>query len=991
MSGINSAQPLKLRFLGACEVSRPDGVVHLETVKTYGLLTYLALSRGPQSRDKLAGLFWGDLPQARAQRNLRHSLWNLLHQLRIPEHPPLILSDKHIVEFNPQADYWLDVEEFESRLGLGSQDSFKSKAAQAHGRRRTATIPQAVSLPIPHVMWREAMDLYGGDLLEGLYVDDAPEFGEWLLAERERLKAMAVRTLQRLVSYFVVSADYGPGLETARRLLAMDPWVEEAHRHMMRLLALNGQRTAALAQYETCRRILKKELGIEPSAETTSLYRRLSESPSLPAEIVLGRIPIPITRLVGRDEDTAAVRSLLAHSRLVTLTGAGGCGKTRLAIQVATSLLDAFMDGILWIDIAPLGDAGLVAQSIAQALGILASPNRPLIDTFSAHLRGREMLIVLDNCEHLVQECARLAFGLLGTCSRIRILATSRQPLDIVGEVAWRVPSLALPVTGSWASAQDLRRYTACELFVERAQAVRTDFALTDENAAHVAQVCKRLDGIPLAIELAAARVNVLPVKEIAERLSDRFDLLTRRADSALPRHQTLRGMIDWSYDILDDSERSLFRRLAVFVGGWTLAAAEHVARAEMQSASSGAPHSQASGLPALGILPLLSRLIDKSLVATLTKGEQTRYQFAETIREYARQKLVESGESDRMRDAHLSYFLGLAEEGEPSLYNAEQVFWLNRLELEHDNFRAALGWALECDKAEAGLRLASALGEFWERHGYLVEGSEWFRKAIAKFTRGSVEMRARAIVRAAKLEWTHGGYDRALALAQDSLTLYRALGDDLGMAFSLYTLGGVHHYAGDHDHAISLLESSLRLFRQTRNAWGTAATLLWLACARMKQGDTEGAAPLWDESLSLFKDLGDQWGTAFALGGLGDTARMRGEYARAHRLLVDSLVLHWRQGNTSSITFVLESLATAADAEGQPERAARLWGGAGALHKSIGTPVPPAYSAEYARYLAHADGQDGASTLAAAYADGQAMTLKQMIEYASGNRPNFI
>jgi len=930
-----------LHLLGGCQFIRRDRVVRLETVKTSALLAYLAAQPLPQSRLKLTGLLWGGLPEAHARRNLRHALWNLRRQFNCPGAPPLLLIDPLTVAFNRQADYWLDVEELEQRLSASERVS------------PTADLQQAV-------------ELYRGDLLDGLYVEDAPEFDEWLLAERERLRALIRRALEQLVRLAIASGAYEPGLEHARRLLALDPWVEEGHRQMMRLLALSGRRGAALAQYETCCRILKEQVGVQPSEETTALYRELVEIPVAAREVRLTNLPIPLARFIGREREIEEIRQLVGPRRvvgqarpgaLVTLTGAGGCGKTRLAIQIADQVVDSFEDGVWWVDLAAVVDPSLVPHVVAETMGIRGVPNEPLDDTLVKQLCSKQLLLVLDNCEHLIDACARLAALLLGACPNLTILATSREAFDIDGEITWRVPSLSFPKSEDWPIQPNA--YESIRLFVDRAATGNAEFALTGENARFVAQVCRRLDGIPLAIELAAARVKVLTVEQIAAGLDDRFHLLTRGTRTALPRHRTLRAMIDWSYDLLNDLERRLFRALSVFAGGWTLEAAQQVA-------TTGT------------VLDLLARLVDKCLVVAEDQGGEFRYRYQETMRQYAHDRLVECGGVEPLQRRHLDYFLELAEAGK-----TPETAWLDRLEMEHDNFRAALGFALAAHKGQAGLRLAAALGEFWERRGYLTEGSEWFRRTIAGGGDASAGLRAKALVRSARLEWTHGSYECAVQLAEQSLQLYRVLGDKAGMALALQILGGVMHYQGGQARAAALLDESLALHRETASQKGIAETLLWLACTRTRQGDRERSRALWEECLTCFRDMDEEWGIGVALGGLGDVARLDGDYTRARALLEDSLIVHWQQRNKSSITFALEALATLASVQGLCERAVQLWGAADTLREAIGTRVPPVYAAEYAPHQARVRREMGEDAFAIGWSQGHARTVEEAVEYA--------
>ena len=414
-----------------------------------------------------------------------------------------------------------------------------------------------------------------------------------------------------------------------------------------------------------------------------------------------------VTSFVGRERELAEVKKLLAQTRLATLLGAGGIGKTRLSLHAAVEVLDDFADGVWFVELAPIADPRLLAQAVAPVLGVKEEAGRPVQEALLKFVQDRQLLLVLDNCEHLLQGCAELAKQLLQAGAQVKILATSREPLHVAGETTYPVPSLSLPEPRMRIAHTALTQYEAIRLFVDRAAAARPAFRLTPNNATLVADICRRLDGIPLALELAAARVRVLSVETIAARLSDRFRLLTGGDRTALPRQQTLRACIDWSYDLLTEAERSVLRRLAVFAGGWTLEAAEAVGTG--------------GDVQADEVLDVPAQLVEKSLVAMDAEG--TRYQLLETVRQYAQDRLHESGEAEAIRERHRDYFLALAEEAEPKLLGAEQAAWLRRLEAEHDNLRAGLSWSLEDSGSQAGLRLCGALQRFWITRGHFSEG----------------------------------------------------------------------------------------------------------------------------------------------------------------------------------------------------------------------------------------------------------------------------
>ena len=677
-------------------------------------------------------------------------------------------------------------------------------------------------------------------------------------------------------------------------------------------------------------------------------------------------LPLALTGFVGRAAVLAAIQSSLTTARLLTLTGPGGVGKSRLALEVATAALDHFEDGAWWVDLGPLCDTGLVAHEVALALGLPEDPALSKQAALSQYLAAKELLLVLDDCEHHVAACADLAQHLLQTCPGLRILATSREALGVGGEITWAVPPLSSPSCGERLSLEGLARSEAGQLFLERALAVLPDLKLTETVAEAIGRVVCQLDGLPLAIELAAARVRVLSVPQIAARLHDRFRLLTEGSRTGLPHHQTLQAAIDWSYDLLTRSEQKLFERLSVFAGGHSLEAAEAVA---------GDPAGAEAILPA-DVLDLLAHLVGKSLVV-MTEGLQVRYQMLETLRQYALERLLASGELQRTRQRHLTYYLELAWRAEPKLMGEEQLEWLALLEVEHDNLRAALAWSEESGAADIGLRLAAALGPFWIRTGYLSEGSRWLERALAA-CREVAPTRVQALYQAGRLAQQQGNFEQARAFARQSLALSRHFEDRQGAARALCLMGWVTHWQGDRDQAGRLLEEALLLARASGDERTTARTLLVLGDFLLRQGAHERAAALFEESLALFERLGDTWSRAWAICGLGQVARLQGDYEQAAAHLRLSLSLYRHLDSKPEIPFPLEALALVAADQGQFRRAAQLWGSASAMRDSIHAVLPPSYALDHAPHAKKVWAALGEEAFAAAWAEGRAMTLDQ-------------
>lgn len=679
-------------------------------------------------------------------------------------------------------------------------------------------------------------------------------------------------------------------------------------------------------------------------------------------------LPSQLTRFIGREREIAEVKRLLRLTRLLTLTGPGGCGKTRLAIQSAADLPEAFPDGVWFVELAALADPALVSQAIASIWDIREAADQPLTGTLVEYLQRKELLLVLDNCEHLISACAQLASTLLRTCPNLRILATSREAQNTPGETVWIVPSLSFPAQEFLPSLEYLTQYEAIRLFLDRATAVLPNFTLTNRNARAMVQVCQSLDGIPLALELAAARVRVLSLEQIAERLHDGFRLLTTASQVALPRHQTLLATIDWSYNLLTEKEQLLFRRLSVFAGGFTLVAAEETCAGE--------------GLERDEVLDVLSRLVDKSLVVVGEQGPEMRYRLLETMRQYAQEKLRISAKLAVLQKRYAHFFLGLAEEIEPKLNTAQRRLWLMRLEVEHDNLRAVLAWSqTDMGSHELGLRLAGALWWFWFHRGYWSEGRRWLEGMLALPERAE-EARAKALFGAGWLAFAQGDDARARLQMEESVAIWRTLRDTHGLAYSLTFLSQPVQVQGDHLLARTLAEEGLAIFRKRNDAYELGIALTNLGNVMRAEDDTL-ARPLYEESRQLFRTIGDDWALAMPLRHLGDVAFRQGDYDRAIVLYKESLTLCRKVEEKWFTSRALENLAGVVGMKGDYRRAARLFGAAEALREVIGAPVMVYYRPHYERTLAVVRAGWDEESFTQAWAEGRAMTLEQAFAYA--------
>jgi non-specific serine/threonine protein kinase len=682
-------------------------------------------------------------------------------------------------------------------------------------------------------------------------------------------------------------------------------------------------------------------------------------------------LPLQISSFIGREREIAEVRRLLSSARLVTLTGAGGCGKTRLSLAVAGGVIAEFDDGVWLVELAALNDPALVPQAVATALGLRERTSGTLHQALADYLHARHALLVLDNCEHLINACAMLSDALLQYCPTLQILATSRESLNVAGEIAWPVPSLTLPASDQVDEPDALVAHEAIRLFCERARAVVPHFALTRENASAVVEVCRQLDGIPLAIELAAVRVKVLGVEQIAARLDDRLDLLTGGIRTALPRQHTLRATMDWSYELLSGQERVLLQRLSVFRGGWTLEAAEAVCGSQNPIAGSQNPltssqvadNHQAANLTTVyasaqsrrddwlmttDILDLLTHLVDKSLVMLDTQtgdprrlrrlrssvvlefGDHPKYRMLETIRQYAEEKLRDAAASEQIRIRHLEYFLRWVEQAEPKLIGPEQLAWLQRLDRERDNLRHALEWSLgpTADAAimQMGFRLAAILWRYWLIRGELVEGRRWSELALARSEPlGRSLVQAQLLNAAGCLGWLQGDFAIAQAWLEQSAEIARAMGAKREQGYALDWLALIVAEQGNFDLSAQLATQSIALFHEVQDLWGEAHGLFSLARGWLRAGADATARPYYDESLKLFQSVGDMWGSGMVIGHLGMIAEHQGDYATARDLMEQRLALAREIGSQQLISVGLYHLGMIAYHLEEHARAAEL------------------------------------------------------------------
>jgi non-specific serine/threonine protein kinase len=898
----------------------------------------------------------------------------------------------------PDGRIWVDVEAFE----------------EATATARRGADPAA---------YRAALSFYAGELLP------MDRYEDWAGGRRVRLRRSFVHLLIDLASLYEEHGDFAPAAEALRTALAEEPADEEAHASLMRLLALSGHKAEAIEQYER----LRDALFGEPDVATRRLRDEISadrfppDCPLLadhrpsedPAEVHQHNLPVARTSFVGRTRERVELKGALATARHLTLTGAGGSGKTRLALELARDLAGAYPDGVWLVDLAPLADPGLVPRALAATLEVQEKPGRSLIETLAEALRGKQTLLLLDNCEHLVDSVARLVDALLDECPGLRVLSTSREALGIVGELVWPVPPLSVPDTRRPPTVEQLEGCESARLFVERARLRNPAFVVGPQNARAVAEICTNLDGLPLAIELAAARAGVLSVGQISARLSRSLEVLSGGGRSMPPRQRTLNTTLEWSHELLGRAERALFSSLSIFAGGFSLEAAEAVGTGD--------------GVDAEEVLDLLARLVDKSLVTAQTPVRSegaTRYRMLGPVRRYAAQQLEDREVADEVRGQHAAFFLALAEEAERGLEGPEQEAWTGTLQEEYDNLRVALSWSIDEDP-EAALRLAGAMRRFWFMRGYTQEGLDSLNRALARPGADFPRARAKALIGAGFLAYARGDYEQAIAWSGESLALNRRLQDDDGIARALGTLGTALTARGEYERAAEIHEECLALDEKRGDKRGIAFSLGELGELRLAQGDFRSAADLLGQSLEAHRGLRDTHSVAVTLGNLAEAARGLGEHERSAALAQESLALFQeleseygvahallalgsaqvqgrnhrgaraslraslsvseRLGLQAVTADCLDALASLAVAQGWPGRAARLFGAAQGQRETFGAPLFPSVSSSRAPFLRAARSGLDEAAFDAAWAQGRLMSSEEAVAYALSEDPEAV
>jgi predicted ATPase/DNA-binding SARP family transcriptional activator len=957
----NGEVKFRIRLFGAfeaCVEGKP--LPPLRSQKGHWLLALLALRQGQEvPRALLAQTLWPESLPSNALTGLRQNLADLRKALGA------VAND--IIDVTPRTlclaveGVEVDVRAFDRAIEKGDPQSLQRAAA-----------------------------LYGGPLLQ--------EYAEpWIVGEREAREQRYVKAVEQLAALAGAAGSDAEAIDYLRRGIAVDPINEPLIRALLRALAKTGDYGGIVPVYQGLIQRLNELFQAAPASETQGLYQQLRAEgrrrariepprPLSPAAAPPIRVPHPLTPLIGREEQIRTLSMQLATVRMVTVVGAGGAGKTRLVIHVATELAANYADGVWFIDLSALTAPELITQQVAQALCLPEERGRTRRETLLGFLQPKQLLLVLDNCEHLIAALAELAATLLSHCPALHILATSRQKLGLMGEQVCHLNGLALPTNTPHSTPEPPLQSEAEQLFLARAQAVNAEFEPKDDTAQAVAALCRKLDGLPLAIELAAALIETLTPQEILARLETGRDLPSGDNFVRPHRHQTLEALMESSYCLLSPSEQTLMRRLAVFAGGCTLHDCEVVCREPAPAMSPDRqPDSEADPHPDL--LPDLSRLVSKSLVIVEARAGASRYRMLDTIHRYAARQLEQRGESAALHIRHCDYFLQLAEEADSYLTGPDQTRRLARLDEELDNLRVALRTA-ETTNGRIMLRLVNALGRFWQIRGYWSEGRNWIDRALALPQADSADaLRANALNWASMLATYQGDLSRGEKYAALGLSIWEKLVDTRGMANSLGCLGIVVCNRGDYAGSRRYHAQSLDLARANGDETGMAGELGYLGNVAMAQGDYEAARAYYAESLALRRKLQDVWGVAASLNNLGLLARHDRDWKAAHRFLEESLTLrrqlgdrrcvaitlnllglcaceqeeveparrylteglaHCREiGDRRSIAYALEAFASLAHLEGQPERAVRLLGAASALREEIASPLPPSEQPE--------------------------------------------
>ena len=906
---------LRLSLFGPPDVVLDDKTVIFNTRHALALLIYLVITKRNHQRDSLATLLWPESGQSQARTLLRGSLHDIKQSLK----GEWINATRETLGINPEVDFWVDVNEFRRLI----------HECRSHGHADGEVCLKCIG-PL-----RGAVDLYTDSFLTGFTLVNSVNFDNWQLSESEDLSFLMENAIEGLVIGLKSHGDHTRAIRYARRWLKLDNMNEAAHRELIDLYGRSGHRSAALKQYDECVRILEDELSISPDDTTVEVFENIKKNNGRSRLSPYHRrlygatnnLPVQATSFIGREREKDEIKNLVSQGRLLTLTGAGGSGKTRLCIEVASDLVDNYEDGVWFVELASITDPDFVAPAIAKVLDVADFGARSMLENLKSYLQKKELLLVLDNFEHLII-AAPIVTDLLGFCDRLKVLSTSREALRLEGEIEYQV--LPMRLLGE-ADAGEIKldskkgESDAIRLFVERATAVSSRFTLNEENFDAVTELCERLDGLPLAIELAAAGLSTYQPRQILQRLREHLPVLARGPRNLPERQQTLEGAIGWSYDLLDEGERALFRRLSVFAGGCTVEAAEVVCAGKKGTAL------------VIDVFNDLRKLHEKSLLRRETSQSGSRFMMLETVREYALRKLGESGESDITKQLHLEFFLQLTEESERMVCGPDDVIYMQYIASELDNIRAAIDFAKYND-AEKALRISGALGEYWRMAGLLSEGRERLESALERDEPIQAIVKAKAASWASYLAGMQGNTNRAVELCEYALALSRKAGDKQAILWALTPLGFWLAKSGQLEQSLITCKESVALARKIGDRYYLIRSISNLTHALLLMEEFVPAQTVNLEGLSIARDLGSKSLEALLIAGRALIEFQRKDFRQAEALCKAGLLLAHQVGYIWYFQAFFYSLAVIlTSGDGQPWRAARLMGFSEALKERMG------------------------------------------------------
>jgi len=908
---------LALDLLGPPKLELDNAPIVIDQRKMLALLAYLAVNRWRHHRDHVSALLWPDHDQTKAFTNLRHILWEAQQTIG----DGWIVAGRDTLGLIPYADH--------SPPPAGAERVIRLDVARFRSLITESRAQQDISLRIS--LLTDSVKLYRNHFLAGFSLKDASNFNEWAFAESEDLRHQLASALTVLADDHCSLGQAETAIPYAQRLIALDPLNEASQRQLMKTYIEAGLHSAALKQYQTCEKILRKELGVDPQPETRALYRQIRKGEIKPIRSLKQKemgaprhnLPFQVSTFIGREKELDEIINLITGHRLVTLIGTGGIGKTRLSLKVGEQSINKYTDGVWLVELASLSDPARAPQVVAALFNIFEQSEVSPTENLIRALRSKHILLILDNCEHLLDACAQLADALLKNCPNLKILATSRETLGITGEAQYQVPSLGPPNVQQ--VVEKLLEYESIQLFEERARLVQENFSVTIENASSIAQICYRLDGIPLAIELAAARVNLLSTEQIASRLDESLSLLAKGSRTTLPRHQTIRASIDWSWELLSESEQTLLCRLAVFAGGWTLEGAEAVG----------------AGINDSNVFDLLGNLVEKSLV--IFNGENERYRMLETVRAYLFERLEEANEEEITRNRHLDFYVAMAEQAEPKLLGKEQGLWMKKLSEEQENIIAANDWCQHSkSRTEQRFRLLGGTRYYWTYAGLAKLGFKIFCEALAENTDDQHTLAQGLMHDGASVYGSMMKDPSTLEHIEKSISIFQAHGDHVRLAMALTRKAWAQMNLGYHAEAVRIYQEAIAIGRQIEDKRPVSAALNNLAELYRMDEEYEKATPRYEEALAIDREREDSTGIVLGLVNMSRNALMQGKLDKVRSQLGEAARIAEETHLREYMQFTIEATAILRFILGQHLQGARLFGAAAMELRKKGYQLDP-------------------------------------------------